>query len=123
MPATLFRNPLHGFRLLSFGRNRPTVQPERLADDRCAGGKACRATDNPFSDDPRKLPYGREQLARCEVPPQAEPVYVEGAPAPRAAPAVRDARPDLMPVYCFGEPDSGRADGWWHSVCYSTHVH
>lgn len=104
-------------------RRRPVVEPARSPLDVCASGKACKVSDNPFSDDQRKLPYGPLQIARCEVPPQAEPVYVEGAPAPRPTAAVRDARPDLMPVWC-ADGTGGKAGGaWFHSVCYSTHTH
>lgn len=58
----------------------------------------------------RSLPYGDEQMRRCQVPPQSDKTS-----ALKPTTAVLDARPDLTPVWC---PDGC---GWLHSVCYSTH--
>ena len=108
--ATLatIRGIVSRFRRAVPGR-RPAARPERTPEDRCAA-ETCTVPDNPFGSDDRTLPYGRVQMARCQVPAQDDR---KGQLQPTGV--AKAARPDLTPVWCA----THRA--WYHSGCYSGH--
>jgi hypothetical protein len=79
--------------------------PERDGTEVCA--------DPACTQDSTRLPHTRAELAACQVPAQDERKS-DLQPTRQ----VRDARPDLAPVWC------PQGCGWYHSApCYSTHHH
>lgn len=100
-------------RVAGIARNlvRTDHTPERDGTEVCVAVR-CVAVRPDWLDTGRSLPYGPDQMRRCEVPP-ADPKRS----ALKAGQDVENATPHLVPLWC---PEGC---GWFHAVCYSTHHH